>query len=68
MTFAFDLWSLPDVQAHVADILERLVNGTMPCDSVWPSEKMEVFKRWTEVGFPPQLCASKRLLIVISLA
>jgi CDGSH-type Zn-finger protein/truncated hemoglobin YjbI len=53
MTFAFDLWSQADVQAHAAGILERLVNGTMPCDGAWPSEKIDVFRRWTETGFQP---------------
>ncbi len=53
MTFAFDLWSQADVQAHAAGILERLVNGTMPCDGAWPAEKIEVFRRWTESGFQP---------------
>jgi len=28
----FDLWSRSDVQAHQDVILERLRNGTMPCD------------------------------------
>ncbi len=53
MTFAFDLWSQDDVQAHAAGILERLRNGTMPCDGAWPEEKIEVFRRWTESGFQP---------------
>ena len=53
MTFAFDLWSYADVQAHAAGILERLVNGTMPCDGGWPPEKIEVFRRWTESGGQP---------------
>jgi CDGSH-type Zn-finger protein/truncated hemoglobin YjbI len=53
MTFAFDLWSQADVQAHAAGILERLRNGTMPCDGTWPDEKIEVFRRWTESGFQP---------------
>jgi CDGSH-type Zn-finger protein/truncated hemoglobin YjbI len=53
MTFAFDLWSRDDVQAHAAAILDRLRNGTMPCDGAWPAEQVEVFKRWTESGFQP---------------
>jgi hypothetical protein len=53
MAFAFDLWSQADVQAHAAGILQRLQNGTMPCDGAWPPEKIEVFKRWTESGFQP---------------
>jgi hypothetical protein len=53
MTFALDLWSHADVQAHAADILERLHGGTMPCDGAWPAEKVEVFRRWTESGCQP---------------
>ncbi len=53
MSFAFDLWSRDDVQAHAAEILERLGDGTMPCDGAWPPERVEVFKRWTETGFQP---------------
>jgi CDGSH-type Zn-finger protein/truncated hemoglobin YjbI len=53
MTFAFDLWSHADVQAHAADILDRLRSGTMPCDGAWPEEKVDVFRRWTESGFQP---------------
>jgi CDGSH-type Zn-finger protein/truncated hemoglobin YjbI len=53
MTFAFDLWSQDDVQAHASAILERLQNGTMPCDGAWPPEKIAVFRRWTQTGFPP---------------
>ncbi len=53
MAFAFDLWSQADVRAHAAEILERLRNGTMPCDGAWPPKKIEVFSRWTESGFQP---------------
>jgi CDGSH-type Zn-finger protein/truncated hemoglobin YjbI len=53
MSFAFDLWSRDDVQTHAADILGRLRDGTMPCDDAWPPERVEVFQRWTESGFPP---------------
>ena len=53
MTFAFDLWSQADVQAHASGILERLVNGTMPCDGAWPQDKIDVFRRWTESGYQP---------------
>ncbi|MBV9095075.1 MAG: CDGSH iron-sulfur domain-containing protein [Streptosporangiaceae bacterium] len=53
MSFAFDLWSRDDVQAHAAGILDRLRNGTMPCDGAWPPERIEVFQRWTESGFLP---------------
>jgi CDGSH-type Zn-finger protein/truncated hemoglobin YjbI/ferredoxin len=53
MSFAFDLYSPDDVQANAAAILDRLRNGTMPCDGAWPPEKVEVFQRWTESGFQP---------------
>jgi len=53
MIFAFDLWSPADVQAHAADILDRLRNGSMPCDGAWPREKMDVFERWAGSGFQP---------------
>jgi truncated hemoglobin YjbI len=53
MSFAFDLWSQADVQQHAAGILERLRDGSMPCDGTWPPEKVEVFQRWTESAFPP---------------
>jgi CDGSH-type Zn-finger protein/truncated hemoglobin YjbI len=53
MTFAFDLWSRDDVQAHAAGILDQLSRGTMPCDGAWPPEKVQLFRRWTESGFQP---------------
>jgi CDGSH-type Zn-finger protein/truncated hemoglobin YjbI len=53
MLFAFDLWSADNVRAHAADILERLRNGTMPCDGAWPGEQTDVFQRWAESGFRP---------------
>ncbi len=50
MTFSFDLRSRDDVQAHAADILDRLSQGTMPCDTPWPPEWVEVFRRWMQTG------------------
>jgi hypothetical protein len=52
MLFAFDLWSCDDVRAHAADVLDRVANGTMPCDGAWPDERVQVFRRWTESGTP----------------
>jgi truncated hemoglobin YjbI len=51
MRFAFDLWSHDDVRQHATEILERLRNGTMPCDGAWPQSWTEVFARWAESGF-----------------
>jgi hypothetical protein len=53
MSFAFDLWSRDDVQTNAAEILDRLADGTMPCDGAWPAERITVFRRWTESGCRP---------------
>ncbi len=52
MQFAFDLWDYHDVSTHAQDILERLEDGTMPCDGEWPEEQIEQFRRWVEGGMP----------------
>jgi hypothetical protein len=51
MRFAFDLWSRDEVRQHATEILQRLRDGTMPCDGAWPQSWTEVFARWTESGF-----------------
>jgi truncated hemoglobin YjbI len=53
MSFAFDLWSYEDVKAHAADVLERLGNGSMPCDGAWPKERVDVFAHWTMTQMQP---------------
>jgi hypothetical protein len=52
MDFAFDLWDYNDVRTHAEDILERLTDGTMPCDGEWPEEQIAQFRRWIEAGMP----------------
>ncbi|HEY2698698.1 MAG TPA: CDGSH iron-sulfur domain-containing protein [Pseudonocardiaceae bacterium] len=52
MTFVFDLWKFEDVDTHADAILERLANGSMPCDGAWAQEKIDVFKRWIDSGKP----------------
>lgn len=52
MSFAFDLWAYADVKNHAAVILQRLQNGSMPCDGAWAPEKIAVFQRWVESGMP----------------
>jgi hypothetical protein len=52
MEFAFDLWSHADVSEHADAILERLREGTMPCDGAWPQEQMDRFERWVAGGKP----------------
>jgi hypothetical protein len=53
MLKAFDLWSHSDGHAHQNAILERVGNGTMPCDGAWPPEHVAVFRRWVDSGSAP---------------
>jgi CDGSH-type Zn-finger protein/truncated hemoglobin YjbI len=52
MRFAFDLWAYEDVQQHGPEILERVRNGTMPCDGAWPEAWVETLDRWIAAGSP----------------
>ena len=52
MKFAFDLWDYQDVSTHAEDILERLNDGTMPCDIEWTDEQIGQFQHWVDGGMP----------------
>lgn len=52
MKFAFDLWKYDAVRQHADNILERLEDGSMPCDGAWPEEHITLFSRWIETGMP----------------
>ena len=52
MSVHFDLWSYEDVSRHAEAIRARLQTGTMPCDGAWPSDKVDVFRRWVGAGTP----------------
>lgn len=52
MNYIFDLWSYQDVSDNAQDILERLEDGSMPCDGEWPAEQIETFRRWIDAGMP----------------
>jgi hypothetical protein len=52
MKWAFDLWSHDDVAQNSDAILGRLRDGTMPCDSAWPDQRIAVFQDWVEAGTP----------------
>jgi hypothetical protein len=52
MTFAFDLWDYDDVAEQSNAILERLTDGTMPCDVGWPDEQIALFRDWISAGKP----------------
>jgi hypothetical protein len=53
MTFAFDLWDYNDVSANSKEILERLEDGSMPCDREWPTEQVDLFRRWIDDAMLP---------------
>ncbi|HEX4361019.1 MAG TPA: CDGSH iron-sulfur domain-containing protein [Pseudonocardia sp.] len=53
MRFAFDLHSADDVTRHADAILAKLRDGSMPCDGVWPDDRIAVFARWIEQGTRP---------------
>jgi hypothetical protein len=48
----FDLWSYDDVRANADAILDRLSDGSMPCDGAWPEEHVDLFERWIDAGMP----------------
>ncbi len=50
MKFAFDLWSYDDVKQNAHPILERVHNGSMPCDGAWQQDKVDAFERWVTTG------------------
>jgi hypothetical protein len=53
MRKAFDLWSFSDVRAHQDAILQRLGDGSMPCDGAWPTDQVALFRRWIDGGSAP---------------
>ena len=50
MKFFVDLWSYDDVAREGDAILERLSDGSMPCDGAWDGERIALFQRWIEGG------------------
>jgi truncated hemoglobin YjbI len=53
MKFAFDLWAYDDVTQNAHAILERLSDGSMPCDGAWPKERIDAFAKWVSTGMQP---------------
>ena len=49
----FDLWARDDVAERSAAILERLEDGSMPCDDAWPEDRVALFRRWMDEGCSP---------------
>jgi len=52
MRFAFDLWSYDDVSTHADAILQRVEDGSMPCDGTWSDEQQQTFRTWIDEGMP----------------
>ena len=52
MRRSFDLSSYEDVRANAQAILERVSDGSMPCDIEWPPEQVDVLRRWIDAGMP----------------
>ena len=48
----FDLSSHDDVKANAALILERVEDGSMPCDGGWSDEQIALFRAWKDGGCP----------------
>lgn len=48
-----DLSSCDEVKANAEGIYARLEDGSMPCDSPWPKDKVSLFKRWIDEGMQP---------------
>ncbi len=53
MEFAFDLFAYEDVRENAEAILERLEDGSMPCDGAWPDDRIELFRAWIDAGLAP---------------
>ena len=52
MDFAFDLWDYDDVKTNAALILERIEDGTMPCDEIWDEARIQTLRDWIAAGSP----------------
>jgi hypothetical protein len=52
MLGTFDLWSYDDVRANADAILDRVSDGSMPCDTAWTPEQVDLLQRWIVLGMP----------------
>jgi hypothetical protein len=52
MDYLFDLWDYHDVSTHAESILDRLEDGSMPCDEPWLAEQIDLFRRWIDAAMP----------------
>jgi hypothetical protein len=52
MIYAFDLWDYADVCTHADAILERIEDGSMPCDMEWSEAQITLLHSWIDAGMP----------------
>jgi hypothetical protein len=50
MRFIIDLSSYEDVRDNAAEIVDRIADGTMPCDDPWPPEWLDLLRAWISTG------------------
>jgi hypothetical protein len=48
----FDLADYETVRDNAAGILERVMDGSMPCDGPWPAERIAQLQQWIDEGCP----------------
>lgn len=52
MNFLFDLDKYEDVKENAQAIYDVLADGSMPCDTPWPEEQLQLFQQWIAEGMP----------------
>lgn len=50
MQVFFDLSSYEDVRDNAEIILERIEDGSMPCDKMWDPAEVETLRAWIDGG------------------
>jgi hypothetical protein len=53
MDYIFDLWDYEEVKSEAHNILERVEDGTMPCDEAWAEDRVRLFRDWMAGGCQP---------------
>jgi hypothetical protein len=53
MDYYIDLWSYEEVKAEAELVLERVQDGTMPCDKPWEPEQVQILRDWISSGCAP---------------
>jgi hypothetical protein len=53
MQKAFDLWNYDDVVKFQDAIVDRLADGSMPCDAPWAASDIDLVRTWIAQGSRP---------------